>query len=411
MCARVLKSIYYPRGNLLDTVFSSDASPSWRGIEFGLELLKEGVIWRVGNGKSIQIQKDHWLPRSEGQKTASFIRRTRIRWVNQLLLPTERQWNVDLIKQIFYQFDAEEICKLRLPSAETADSIAWHYEKSGQFTVKSAYKLADMIKRNSTSGASASNSEAGVRNLWDMIWKAKVPEKIKIFGWRTATNSLATKLNTCRRTITTDSICSLCGKEDENEFHAVNVCTRSKALRFTMRPIWNLPKEDKFRYTGTDWLQILLNSQDEITRRRILMLFWQCWNLRNDAIHGVGKGTVQGSAILLTRYEEEFANAQIPEKQDRMSSYSLRQSGPGTLSVATTARWMTPEEGWVKLNTDASFIQASGGSWGGAVARDAQGRVRLSACLELGKCNSPVEAEVAAVLGGCESWLKFSTEN
>jgi hypothetical protein len=29
LCARLLKSIYYPRGNFLDTVFRQDASPSW----------------------------------------------------------------------------------------------------------------------------------------------------------------------------------------------------------------------------------------------------------------------------------------------------------------------------------------------------------------------------------------------
>ena len=44
LCARVLKSKYYPNGNLLDTVFASDASPVWRAIEFGLELLKTGII-------------------------------------------------------------------------------------------------------------------------------------------------------------------------------------------------------------------------------------------------------------------------------------------------------------------------------------------------------------------------------
>lgn len=48
LCARVIKSKYYPHGNLLDTVFTADASPVWRGIEAGLELLKKGVIWRVG---------------------------------------------------------------------------------------------------------------------------------------------------------------------------------------------------------------------------------------------------------------------------------------------------------------------------------------------------------------------------
>ena len=50
LCARVLKAKYFPNGNILDTVFASDASPVWRAIEFGLELLKKGIIWRVGNG-------------------------------------------------------------------------------------------------------------------------------------------------------------------------------------------------------------------------------------------------------------------------------------------------------------------------------------------------------------------------
>lgn len=360
------------------------------------------MIWRVGDGKSIQIQKAHWLPRSEGRKAASFVRRTRIQWVNQLILPNERHWNVELINQIFYHFDAEEICKLRIPSVATEDSIAWHYEKSGQFTVKSAYKLADMIKRNTTSGASSSNSEVGVRNLWDIIWKARVPEKIKIFGWRVAANSLATKQNTCRRTITTDNVCSLCGCEEEDEFHAVSACTRSKALRFTMRPAWNLPKEEKFRHNGKDWLQILLSSQNEITRRRILMLFWQCWNLRNNAIHGDGKDTVQGSALFLTRYEEEFATAQIPEKPDGKSSYSLRQLGSDTGADPNATKWLAPEEGWAKLNTDASFLQASGDSWGGAVARDFHGRVLLSACLDMGKCKLPNRGRSCCCSGGSE---------
>ena len=36
LCTRVLKSKYCPNGELLDTVFASDASPVWRAIEFGL---------------------------------------------------------------------------------------------------------------------------------------------------------------------------------------------------------------------------------------------------------------------------------------------------------------------------------------------------------------------------------------
>ena len=48
LCARVLKAKYFPNGELIDTVFPSDSSPSWKGIEFGLELLKKGSFGELG---------------------------------------------------------------------------------------------------------------------------------------------------------------------------------------------------------------------------------------------------------------------------------------------------------------------------------------------------------------------------
>lgn len=50
----------------LSLFVSCDASRVWRGIEFGFELLKEGIIWQVGNSRSIRIQRDNWIPRQQG---------------------------------------------------------------------------------------------------------------------------------------------------------------------------------------------------------------------------------------------------------------------------------------------------------------------------------------------------------
>lgn len=58
LCARVLKAKYYPHGSLIDTVFGCNVSASWRGIMHGLELLKQGLIWRIGNGNSVRIWHD-----------------------------------------------------------------------------------------------------------------------------------------------------------------------------------------------------------------------------------------------------------------------------------------------------------------------------------------------------------------
>jgi hypothetical protein len=49
-------------GNILDTVFTSGASPAWGGVEFDLELLKEGIIQRIRNGEKTQFGRDQWIP-------------------------------------------------------------------------------------------------------------------------------------------------------------------------------------------------------------------------------------------------------------------------------------------------------------------------------------------------------------
>jgi hypothetical protein len=43
LCAQLLMVKYYPNAELVDTVFSGAASPTWKSIVYGLELLKEGT--------------------------------------------------------------------------------------------------------------------------------------------------------------------------------------------------------------------------------------------------------------------------------------------------------------------------------------------------------------------------------
>jgi hypothetical protein len=53
---------------------------------------------------------------------------TRRRWVNQLINPESRTWNVDLIQELFYEHDIEAILKVEIPKKESEDRVAWHHE-------------------------------------------------------------------------------------------------------------------------------------------------------------------------------------------------------------------------------------------------------------------------------------------
>jgi hypothetical protein len=58
LCARILRAKYYPHGDILKARKSGSLSYTWRSIMKGVQVLKDGVIWRVGNGEKINIWND-----------------------------------------------------------------------------------------------------------------------------------------------------------------------------------------------------------------------------------------------------------------------------------------------------------------------------------------------------------------
>jgi hypothetical protein len=56
-----------------------------------------------------------------------------------------------------------------------------HYERSGVFSVRGAYKLAYNIRYGTRWQASGSTSLDNTRNLWKLIWSSPVPNKVRVF--------------------------------------------------------------------------------------------------------------------------------------------------------------------------------------------------------------------------------------
>jgi hypothetical protein len=69
--------------------------------------------------------------------------------------------------------------------------------------------------------------------------------------------------------------CSICGMTDETRHHAMVVCPKAKALRQRLREDWVLPQEDKLKYTGNDWVLVLLSQLDESMRAKLLFVWWR----------------------------------------------------------------------------------------------------------------------------------------
>lgn len=63
LSARILKAVYYPQSDLLETELGSHPSQVWRAIFEGTNVLKQGLIRRIGNGQSTHIWNQNWIPR------------------------------------------------------------------------------------------------------------------------------------------------------------------------------------------------------------------------------------------------------------------------------------------------------------------------------------------------------------
>ena len=104
------------------------------------------------------------------------------------------------MRRYFYACDVEEILKTKIPSSACSDQVAWNFEKSGIFSVRSAYRLA-MRTGHGEGEVGSSSTTADGRKVWKALWSIQVPEKVKVFTWKVVNNGIPTQANKCNRHI------------------------------------------------------------------------------------------------------------------------------------------------------------------------------------------------------------------
>jgi hypothetical protein len=57
-----MKAKYYPNGSFLEAQLGNQPSFAWRSIWGSGDLLKEGLMWHIGNGNREKIWMDKWVP-------------------------------------------------------------------------------------------------------------------------------------------------------------------------------------------------------------------------------------------------------------------------------------------------------------------------------------------------------------
>lgn len=167
----MLKATYYPDGEFLNAPLGTRPSQTWRTILDGRDVLMHGLIRRIGNGKSTLIWEDNWLPRDRllrpvCQKTVLHLTK-----VLELIDHTNATWRRELLDQFLVETDKEKILNVPLSTMNQADIWPWHFDRSGIFSVRSAYRMLIKIKaqREDWLEGRANTSNIAAQ---DKLWKS-----------------------------------------------------------------------------------------------------------------------------------------------------------------------------------------------------------------------------------------------
>ena len=162
LAARVIGAKYFPSTTVLEAQVGKRPSFAWRSIMAAKGLVKQGLIWRIGDGSEIKIWGDRWIP-----TPTTFMIQSPIRGLEEndkvevLINHNSRSWKSTFIDDIFLPHEAQVIKSIPLSPIPTKDKLVWRCTPNGQFSVWSAYHLEMETKLRMKGGGLETQNKEG----------------------------------------------------------------------------------------------------------------------------------------------------------------------------------------------------------------------------------------------------------
>jgi ribonuclease HI len=360
LVAQIFKEKYYPHGSFLDSTLGKKPSYAWKSIWQAKDFLENGLVWRVGDGSSIRIWEDKWLPHPVPHAASSpnqdWNRNAR---VQALIDDNVGWWDVRLIRELFTSAVAEEICSLPICPTRLPDKLIWCGTSNGSFSVKSAYHMGKQLSIQAVGECSRASE---INKFWTSLWALNVPGVVKVFLWKACHNLLPTKANLFQRKVTTDPLCPICEVEVETTCHILWGCRSAS-------DVWGVcpRKIQKCSSSGFDFAQIideLLHKLDQEDFELLATVARRIWLRRNSVVFG---GVLQNPNCLVTSAMEActaFYGANMKGDNQEVSLHN-----------PIVPHWKAPPVGVYKINWDAAIDKSRRIMGVGVIVRDGEGEV------------------------------------
>ncbi|KAK2651386.1 hypothetical protein Ddye_011242 [Dipteronia dyeriana] len=112
-----------------------------RSLVWGRSLLALWLTWKVGDGNKIKVFKDPCLSRPSSFRPVTPDLGIDL-WVADLLDRYRIGWDLAKLHQHLLLIDREVVLSIPVSRLGGQDTLSWHYDKNGCYSVKSGYPLA-----------------------------------------------------------------------------------------------------------------------------------------------------------------------------------------------------------------------------------------------------------------------------
>jgi hypothetical protein len=264
---------------------------------------------------------------------------------------------MNLIRQIFSPFEAQQILNIPLSWRLPNDNLIWHWERDGNFSVRSAHHMIKEAETMNTPEASSANNHL----IWRAIWKLKTPQKIKKIIWRLARDILRTRGRLQRKGLAIDTTRPLCFEAEENREHMFMRCRLAQQTWFSSSLGLHVPLQMSLK----DWLAEWLSKKNLLASQLFGTTLWKIWQGRNNLVFQNSPFDPRQIASVAAEFVMEF-------------NCAIGLEIAATPTSSTADPWCLPPTGMSKLNVDAGCFN-DGFMGCGMVIRDYRGTVTFAA--------------------------------
>lgn len=282
------------------------------------------------------------------------------------------------------------------PVTSRPDGFVWTQTRSGNFTVSSAYKLAQEMKIKELYPEVL--MQPSINSIKERVWKITTAPKIRTFIWKALSEALPVVDLISKRGLSIDSRCQVCGLEGESIHHVLFDCDPARQTWALLRiPHPQFGFQNGSIFSNINYLLNVKTSNREVAdeKRAWPWVLWFIWKSRNDLLFNGRRWDpeeIKEKAILDA--EEWFLAQEVEEETVKKELRSASRP---------KRRWTPPPQGWLNCNIAFEWNKNSkllGVAW---VVRNHRGVVLLHSRRAFASINSLEDARFETLLWAVES--------